>query len=100
MKVSLVINTFDQPDYLARVLAAVARQVVPPDEVLLADDGLEQPTRELFSRWSAQQKFRAAHLWQPHENFRRAQILNQAIAASSGDYRSEEHTSELQSLRH
>ena len=86
MKVSLVINTFDQPDYLARVLAAVARQVVPPDEVLLADDGSEQPTRELFSRWSAQQKFRAAHLWQPHENFRRAQILNQAIAASSGDY--------------
>ena len=86
MKVSLVINTFDQPDYLARVLAAVARQVVPPDEVLLADDGSGQPTRELFSRWSAPQKFRAAHLWQAHENFRRAQILNQAIAAAQGDY--------------
>ena len=86
MKVSLVINTFDQPDYLARVLAAVARQVVSPDEVLLADDGSGQPTRELFSRWSAPQKFRAAHLWQAHENFRRAQILNQAIAAAQGDY--------------
>ncbi len=49
MKISLVINTFDQPDYLARVLAAVARQRVPPEEVLLADDGSGPPTRELFS---------------------------------------------------
>ena len=86
MKVSLVINTFNQPDYLARVLAAVARQSAPPDEVLLADDGSAEPTRELFTRWSAQQQFRAAHLWQPHEDFRRAPILNQAIAAAAGDY--------------
>lgn len=86
MKVSLVINTFNQPDYLARVLSAAARQSVPPDEVLLADDGSAEPTRELFARWSARQKFRAAHLWQPHENFRRAQILNRAIAAAGGDY--------------
>jgi glycosyltransferase involved in cell wall biosynthesis len=86
VKISLVINTFNQPDYLARVLAAAARQSAPPDEVLLADDGSEAPTRRLFSRWSAQQKFRAVQLWQPHENFRRAQILNQAIAAARGDY--------------
>jgi glycosyltransferase involved in cell wall biosynthesis len=86
MKISLVINTFDQPDYLARVLAAVARQQRLPDEVLLADDGSGPPTRELFSGWSEKQKFRAAHLWQPHENFRRSSILNQAIAAARGDY--------------
>ena len=86
MRISLVINTFDQPDYLARVLAAVARQRVPPDEVLLADDGSGRPTNELFSDWSVQQKFRAAHVWQPHEDFRRACILNEAIALAKGDY--------------
>jgi len=86
MKISLVINTFDQPDYLARVLDAVARQDVTPDEVLLADDGSGPPTRELFAGWTARQKFRTAHVWQPHEDFRRAHILNQAIAGARGDY--------------
>lgn len=86
MNISLVINTFDQPEYLARVLAAVTRQTAPPAEVLLADDGSGPPTRELFSGWSARQNFRAAHLWQPHEDFRRARILNESIAAARGDY--------------
>jgi glycosyltransferase involved in cell wall biosynthesis len=86
MKIALVINTFEQPDYLARVLAAVTRQSRPPDEVLLADDGSGPPTRELFAHWSAQQKFRSAHLWQAHEDFRRARILNETIAAARGDY--------------
>lgn len=86
MKIALVINTFNQPDYLARVLAAAARQSVPPAEVLLADDGSDAPTREVFSNWSAQQQFRTAHLWQLHEDFRRAHILNAAIAAAQSDY--------------
>jgi glycosyltransferase involved in cell wall biosynthesis len=86
MKISMVINTFDQPDYLSRVLAAVARQTSPPEEVLLADDGSGEATRELFAGWSQGRKFRTGHLWQAHEGFRRAQILNQAIADARGDY--------------
>jgi glycosyltransferase involved in cell wall biosynthesis len=86
MNISLVINTFNQPGYLARVLSAVARQKTLPAEVLLADDGSEPPTRELFLAWASRQKFRAAHVWQPHEDFRRASILNRAIAAATGDY--------------
>lgn len=84
--ITLVINTFNQPDYLARVLAAVAGQSSSAAELLLADDGSEAPTRELFARWSAEQKFRTAHLWQAHEGFRRAHILNQSVAAARGDY--------------
>ena len=86
MTLSLVINTFNQPDCLARVLAAVSRQNAPPDEILLADDGSNAPTRELFSGWAKAQKLRTAHLWQPHEGFRRARILNEAIAAAHSDY--------------
>ena len=33
---ALIINTFNQPDYLDRVLRAVSGQSVLPDEVLLA----------------------------------------------------------------
>ena len=42
---SLVINTFNQPDYLGRVLNAVSRQSVLPEEVLLADDGSADETK-------------------------------------------------------
>jgi glycosyltransferase involved in cell wall biosynthesis len=84
--ITLVINTYNQPEYLARVLAAVTAQTSPPDEVLLADDGSEAPTKEVFAQWSAKQKFRTAHVWQKNEGFRRSMILNQAIAASRSDY--------------
>jgi glycosyltransferase involved in cell wall biosynthesis len=84
--ITLVINTFNQPDYLARVLTAVTTQTSPPKEVLLADDGSEAPTKYVFEQWAAGQRFWAMHVWQPNEGFRRSRILNKAIAASHADY--------------
>src|SRR5664279_1411064 len=84
--IGLVINSFEQPDYLGRVLAAVARQTSPPEEVLLADDGSGDVVRAVFAQWSTGQPLRAEHVWQPHEGFRRARILNQAIARARSDY--------------
>jgi glycosyltransferase involved in cell wall biosynthesis len=84
--ITLVVNTYNQPDYLTRVLAAVTRQSTPPDEVLLADDGSEGPTKAVFAKWAAQQKIRTLHVWQKNEGFRRSRILNQAIATSRSDY--------------
>ena len=86
MTLSIVINTFNQPDYLGRVLNAVSRQRVLPDEVLLADDGSENETKTAFSQWRTAQSFRCEHVWQEHQGFRRARILNQTIASSRGDY--------------
>jgi len=85
-KLGLVINTHNQAEYLARVLNAVARQISPPDEVLLADDGSGAETRAVFTAWTAKQPFRCEHLWQENEGFRRSRILNQAIARARSDY--------------
>jgi glycosyltransferase involved in cell wall biosynthesis len=84
--ISLIVSSFDQPEYLARVLAAVARQTLPPGEVLLADDGSGEAVRGIFSRWAAAQSFPTQHIWQPHEGFRKARILNQAIARARNKY--------------
>ena len=83
---ALVINTFNQPDYLNRVLRAVSQQSVLPDEVLIADDGSANETKTVFDRWRAAQKFRCEYVWQEPRGFRRARILNQAIALAHGDY--------------
>jgi glycosyltransferase involved in cell wall biosynthesis len=84
--IGLIINSFEQPDYLGRVLAAVARQTSPPEEVLLADDGSGEEVRSVFAKWSAAQRLRVEHVWQPHEGFRRARILNEAIARARSEY--------------
>ena len=84
--VSLIVSTFDQPGYLRRVLEAVGRQSRLPQEILLADDGSGDETREIFMRWSAQQPFPGRHFWQAHNGFRKAHILNRAAAAANSDY--------------
>lgn len=86
MKISLLISTCNRPDALAQSLAGVARQSRCPDEVLLADDGSAQPTRDLIRTWSQSQPFPVQHLWQENRGFRKTAILNKAILATDGDY--------------
>jgi glycosyltransferase involved in cell wall biosynthesis len=84
---ALVVNTYNQPDYLARVLEAVAAQSQLPHEVLVADDGSGPQTQQVFARWAARHgEMNPQHVWQQHEGFRRARVLNQAIARSGSAY--------------
>jgi len=82
----LIINTYNQPEYLARVLNAVTRQTSSPETVLLADDGSGPETARAFTTWAEKQSFPCEHLWQKHEGFRRAHILNQTIARARAEY--------------
>jgi glycosyltransferase involved in cell wall biosynthesis len=86
MTVSLIVSTFNQPDFLQRVLDAIGRQSRPPQEILLADDGSADETRAIFSQWSARQKLASQHIWQAHDGFRKAHILNRAVAAAKSAY--------------
>lgn len=86
LKLGLIINTANQPDYLRRVLRAVSAQSFLPDEVLLADDGSGPDTAQSFAEWSSGERVRTEHAWQKNEGFRRARILNEAIGRSRSDY--------------
>ena len=83
---ALVVNTFNQPDYLLRLLNALGRQTLLPQEVVLADDGSEDQTRAVFEDWASRQSFPCSRVWQEHAGFRRARILNLAIARAAGTY--------------
>src|SRR5262252_1424842 len=80
VRLALIINTADQPEYLQRVLRAVDVQTSLPEEVLLADDGSADDTREVFARWKPRPNLRREHVWQEKAGFRRARILNLAVA--------------------
>ena len=83
---ALVVNTFNQPDCLLRLLNALGRQTQLPHEVVLADDGSDDQTRAAFEGWAARQSFPCARVWQEHAGFRRARILNLAIARATRAY--------------
>jgi glycosyltransferase involved in cell wall biosynthesis len=86
MKASLVISTYNQPEALAKVLRGVELQTRAPDELLIADDGSGDSTRELVEAWKRRSAVPTRHLWHPDEGFRKTVILNRALAACRGDY--------------
>ena len=50
MKLSLVITTYNWPEALSLVIESIKNQTILPDEVIIADDGLTQETKDLFTR--------------------------------------------------
>ena len=86
MKLSLVVTTYNWPLALDRLLASVARQVVAPLEVIVADDGSGPETAAVVEEWQERLTVPLIHLWQEDSGFRLARARNMGIAAAAGDY--------------
>ena len=86
MPVTLAITSYQRPDALTAVLASVAAQRVPPDEIVIADDGSGPATRDVIAAFLARTPVPARLVSQPHEGFRVARLRNIAIAAATLDY--------------
>ena len=57
-----------------------------PDEIIIADDGSREPTREMIESFRPIFGDRLVHVWQPDEGFQLSRIRNRAIAAAKSDY--------------
>ncbi len=86
MKISLVVSTYNNPEYLKKVLKGIRLQTENPYEVLIADDGSGPETAEAVENWRRTSPFPVFHMWQEDLGFRAAKIRNEAIKKSSGDY--------------
>ncbi len=86
MRLSLCITTHARADALAAVLACVAAQTCPPDEVLVAEDGEDPATAAVCAAAAERLTAPLRHLRQPHAGFRVARLRNLALAAARGDY--------------
>ncbi len=82
----LIVNTYNQPEYLLRVLESIARQNSLPDEIVVADDGSGPETERVLREWSKNSPIPFHHVWQENQGFRRARILNRAIATARSEY--------------
>jgi glycosyltransferase involved in cell wall biosynthesis len=83
---SIVVSTYNRPDALALVLAALRAQDHLPDEVLVADDGSDARTATLVASIASTFPVPLHHVWHADEGFRAGAIRNRAIAAATGAY--------------
>jgi len=84
--ISIIITTYNNPDYLRRVLEGYSAQTVHPDELIIADDGSGRDTAEVVRLFALRAPFTVRHAWQEDLGFRAAGIRNMAIKASGADY--------------
>ena len=86
MKLTLIITTYNWPKALLLVMESVEHQVIRPDELIIADDGSGEETRNLINRFKKNSNLNIIHSWQEDTGFRVARSRNKAIVKSTGDY--------------
>ena len=82
--VGVIVSTYNQPQWLEKVLWGLMCQIHPADEIIIADDGSDERTAALVKRYAHRLPLR--HVWQENQGFRKTQILNKAVAAAQSDY--------------
>jgi glycosyltransferase involved in cell wall biosynthesis len=84
-RISFVISTYEWPEALDLVLAALHEQSDRSFEIVVADDGSSRRTRVVIERWGRVYGDRLRHVWQPDAGYRRARALNLGALNATGD---------------
>src|ERR1044071_7415881 len=85
-ELTLVVSTYNWPEALAKVFRALERQTALPGEIIIADDGSTDSTRQLIEQWEEKLPTPVHHVWHEDRGFRKTTILNQALAMARGRY--------------
>ncbi|WP_034258947.1 glycosyltransferase family 2 protein [Altibacter lentus] len=86
MKTALLISTYNWPQALELVFKSLENQSMRPSEVLIADDGSNEETKHCIENFAGSFTVPVKHIWHGDDGFRKATILNKAIAVSTSDY--------------
>ena len=88
MKISVIVPTYNRPQALKLCLRSLALQSRKPDEVLIADDGSGNETRQAVASMQEELRhdFPIRHVWHEDRGFRKPLILNETVRNSTGDY--------------
>lgn len=87
MRTELIATTYNSPHALTLCLASVARQARLPDTLCIADDGSGPETGAAIAAFTeANPRIAVRHVWHEDRGFRKAGILNRAIATSDAEF--------------
>ncbi|NOT74859.1 MAG: glycosyltransferase [Cyclobacteriaceae bacterium] len=86
LRTTLIITTYNRKDALELVLLSVLNQTSMPDEVIIADDGSGEDTRQIIDFYQTIFPIPLIHCWHEDSGFRLSAIRNKAIAMSKFEY--------------
>ena len=86
LKTSLIIATYNQPEFLRLAILSALEQTRLPDEIIIADDGSREETAELVRAIKKESGVPIIHTWQNDDGFRVMLARNNAVAVSTGEY--------------
>jgi len=84
--ISVIISTYNQPEWLEKVLWSYEFQTFKNFEIIIADDGSDDKTKNLIERFQKEVTYPIKHVWHEDNGFQKTIILNKATVASSSDY--------------
>ena len=82
---SIIIGTYNDSDIIESTLAAFAVQSFRDFEIVLADDGSDQDYAPILTKWALRFPRGIQHVTQEKRGFRKARVLNRAVALSRFD---------------
>ncbi|HEY7883696.1 MAG TPA: glycosyltransferase family 2 protein [Cellvibrionaceae bacterium] len=86
MNISVVLSTYNSPEWLEKVIWGYYNQTHKNFELIIADDGSTDQTAELIQHLRQQTNLDIKHVWHPDQGFRKCRILNKAITQTQYDY--------------
>lgn len=84
--VSVIISTYNSPEWLIKVLYGYNTQTYRNFEVIIADDGSDERTKKCLEVIQEEVFFPIKRVWHPDKGFQKTIILNKAIQAVETDY--------------
>src|SRR5690625_869442 len=86
LKISVIFTTYNEPEWLEKVLWGFSVQNFKDFEVVIADDGSTEETKAVIDRLRESVRFPIQHIWHEDIGFRKCDILNKAIVKAKAEY--------------
>ncbi len=86
MRLSVIISTYNHPQWLENVVWGYTAQTHQDFELVIADDGSTDETRQSIQRLRRETGLEIRHVWQEDRGFRKCSILNRAILEATTEY--------------
>ncbi len=84
--ISIIISTYNSPEWLQKVLWSYQYQSIQDFEVVIADDGSTETTKKCIEKFSKTVSFPVKHVWHKDDGFQKTKILNKALLECDSDY--------------
>ncbi len=83
---TLITPTYNWAEALELLLLSILNQTIIPNEVIIADDGSNENTKELIKKFQSTFPVPLIHIWHEDNKNQKPKIMNKGIATAKNDY--------------